>query len=108
VTIPLRYAVFQAPEQSEAPRFGSGTPNPFRASTIIEYSLARSAEVRLGVYDVAGRIVRQLVQSPHKAGSHTAVWDGRDAYGRYVADGVYFYRLVVEDYTQTRKIIYLK
>ncbi len=69
-------------------------PNPFNPRTEIGFSLPRSAVVRLGVFDAAGRRVRVLVDGEAlAAGDHLVAWDGRDAGGRSAAAGLYFYRL---------------
>ncbi|MFN8179192.1 MAG: FG-GAP-like repeat-containing protein [bacterium] len=76
-------------------RLGRNTPNPFAASTTIEYELGRPARAQLAVYDVGGRLVRTLVAADLSAGRHAAAWDGRDDAGRAVGSGVYFARLSV-------------
>jgi hypothetical protein len=74
---------------------GQNTPNPFNAETTIRFDLPDGSEVRLIVYDLAGRKVRTLVQNYQEPGRHTVGWDGRDEEGRNVASGVYLYRLEV-------------
>jgi hypothetical protein len=65
-------------------------PNPFNPTTTIKYSLAESGKVTLSVYDIAGRLVRNLlVNEWTEAGEHVAVWDGRNDAGVRVASGVY-------------------
>lgn len=68
-------------------------PNPFNPSTRIRFELAAMADIRLCVYDAAGRFIRTLATGSQPAGVHEIVWDGRDAKGRNVASGVYLYRL---------------
>jgi hypothetical protein len=69
-------------------------PNPFNPSTTVRYDLPLPLPVRLAVYDVAGRLVRALVDDASQAaGRHEAVWDGRDETGAEVGTGVYFCRL---------------
>jgi hypothetical protein len=65
-------------------------PNPFSTMTEIRYSLAATADVRLEVYDVSGRLVRVLVRGNHEPSHYVAHWDGRDESGRDVASGTYF------------------
>jgi hypothetical protein len=80
-------------------------PNPFNPETVIEFTL-RGADasrgrvpVTLRVYDVAGRLVRTLVDEERSAGVlHAVSWDGRDHAARRVASGVYFYRLNAGEY----------
>ena len=68
-------------------------PNPFREGTSIRFTLPERGAHRLTVYDVTGRRVRILSEGVREAGTHTVTWDGRNAAGRPLPAGVYFYRL---------------
>jgi len=68
-------------------------PNPTPGASSIRFSLTRSDEVSLVVYNALGQAVKHLVSGKVSAGIHTAVWDGRDETGRAVAPGAYFLRL---------------
>ncbi len=68
-------------------------PNPFNPRTTIKYDLPEIGPVRLSVFDVAGRLVRTLVDESVAQGRHEAVWDGRDSSGREVGSGSYLARL---------------
>ncbi len=68
--------------QATVPRLYPNHPNPFNPRTTIRFDLPAAGQVRLVVYDLAGRLVRVLVEGEVSAGSHEAVWDGRDATGR--------------------------
>jgi len=70
-------------------------PNPFTESTTITYTLDRAASVELAVYDLQGRRVRTLAEGMQPPGTHTQQWDGRDAQGTHLADGLYVYRLLL-------------
>ncbi|MBD3298614.1 MAG: PKD domain-containing protein, partial [candidate division Zixibacteria bacterium] len=83
-------------------------PNPFNASTLIRYDLTAEADVRLEIFDITGRRVRLLHHGHREAGTHNAVWDGRDEQGRVVASGIYFYRLTTPYFQQARKMVVLK
>ena len=83
-------------------------PNPFNSSTVLRYSVAKAARVRLDVFDILGRRVRTLVEEFQSAGTHDVTWDGRDAVGRAAASGTYFYRLTTGEYSESRKMILLK
>ncbi|MEZ5065986.1 MAG: family 16 glycosylhydrolase [bacterium] len=65
-------------------------PNPFGRRTSIRFSLARTENVEVAIYDVNGRLVRRLLQEERAAGPHEIEWDGRDAADRAVAAGTYF------------------
>ena len=83
-------------------------PNPFNPKTTIRFGLPESAEVKLAVFDVSGRLVRTLVDGDLPAGNHSAEWDGTDTTGRSMATGVYFYRLDTADERIQRKMLLLK
>ncbi len=88
-------------------------PNPFNPTTTIRYSLAERTHVKLHIYNVAGQRVRTLVdgiQAPESGsgGVFEVVWRGRNDGGTPVASGVYFYRLVAGEFTETRKMLLLK
>jgi hypothetical protein len=87
-------------------------PNPFNPETRIEYTV-QSAKMNplhttLSVYNVLGQQVRTLVDEPKSSGTYEVVWDGKDEKGKDVASGLYLYRLVAGNFTQTRKMILLR
>lgn len=88
-------------------------PNPFKRYTNISYQLPTSGEKRitncqLKIYDLAGRLIRTLVDKPQAPGIYQVVWDGCNDRGEKVASGVYFYRLKTGDLATTKKLILLK
>jgi hypothetical protein len=83
-------------------------PNPFRESTALQFALAERGHARMEVYDAGGRLVATPADGEFDAGVHTVAWKGRDAQGRPVASGVYFYRFVARGVSQTRKMILLQ
>ncbi len=83
-------------------------PNPFNPVTNIAFDLPRATHVALHVYDVAGRLVRTLVDDDLAASSHTVVWNGTDSSGRQMASGIYYYQLVTDEVSFTRKMTLLK
>ena len=84
-------------------------PNPFNPRTTISYNLVRQARVTLRIHDLAGRLVKLLVESEEQgAGSHSAVWRGRDDTGRAVASGTYFYRLEAGGANETRRMVMVR
>lgn len=91
-------------------RFGlaQSAPNPFVTGTSIRYSVPRDMHVSLNVYSVEGRLVRTLINGNVSAGAGQATWDGRDAQGRALASGVYFYRLKSAEEVITRKTLLLR
>jgi hypothetical protein len=83
-------------------------PNPFNPKTLIAFSLPEASDVRLEIYDVAGRKVTTLVDRHLTAGPHSYEWDGRNQNGERVASGVYFYRLSTAERDLSKKMVLLK
>lgn len=79
----------------------SSYPNPFNPRTTIRFDLPDDGPVRVAVYDVAGRLIRTLVDERRSQGSHAAVWDGRDGSGRNVPSGSYLARLEFDGKTES-------
>ncbi len=84
------------------------SPNPFRGSTQLVYSLASRGPVTLAVFDIQGRLVRSLVAGNQEAGRHSSNWDGRDAAGRPVANGPYFVRLAQQGARSSQAIVLMR
>lgn len=78
-------------------------PNPFNPSTVISYQLPESSEVRLEVFDMAGRLVTTLVDGQVEAGSHNVTFDGSN-----LSSGVYLYRFQAGEVNLTRKLTLIK
>ncbi len=83
-------------------------PNPFNPETAIDYELPGAEKVVLEIYNLQGQLVRQLVDGMRSGGRHRAVWDGRDARGKRVGSGIYFYRLETSGFVQTRRMTLVK
>lgn len=69
---------------------GQVLPNPMRNKAVIDFQLPTTQKVSLNVYDVAGQLIRKLVDGHEKAGTHQVYWNGKDEQGNSVASGVYF------------------
>jgi subtilisin family serine protease len=92
---------------------GQNFPNPSNPETWIPYSLAKSAEVRIQIFNVAGELVRTLDIGRKLPGRHAtketaAYWDGRNDAGERASSGVYFYYLTAGDFKATRKMLLSK
>jgi len=83
-------------------------PNPFNPETNIKFALAKSAKVKLTIYNILGQKVKELVNSELNAGSYSTKWDGTDNLGFKVASGIYLYRLDSDSFTATKKLILMK
>jgi hypothetical protein len=83
-------------------------PNPFNPTTVISYMLPERAEVKVEVYNVAGRLVRTLVNEEQEPGLRSVTWDGTDEAGRGVASGVYLYRVEAGEHSAKSRMVLLK
>ncbi|MBN2355042.1 Ig-like domain-containing protein [candidate division KSB1 bacterium] len=83
-------------------------PNPFNPTTTLRYQIPSASRVRVDVFNTRGQLIRTLVDADVQAGFHTIVWDGRNQSGTPVVSGVYYYRMVTEGFTMTRKMALLK
>jgi C1A family cysteine protease len=89
-------------------RLAQNYPNPFNPGTTIRYELPGACHVSISVYDVAGRLIRTLIDTEKGAGIHNVFWDGADSNGSPAASGIYFYRLDAEGMIITKKMVLLR
>ncbi len=86
-------------------------PNPFHDRLFIKYHLGNKEHnpngIDLKIYNVAGRLVRQLDKLPVQQ-KNQVFWDGKDSFGRPVPSGIYFVSFKVGDYTESKKTILVK
>lgn len=74
-------------------RIESPRPNPASGPVLLAFRLPTATPVEIGIFDIAGRTIRQLARGERvPAGAHTVRWDGRDEQGALTAPGLYFVR----------------
>ena len=83
-------------------------PNPFNAETVIPFSLAEETKVRLDVFDMRGRKLRELVNAELAPGHHRVIWDGTSDDGFSVASGSYIYRIRTPDRMFSKRLTLVK
>ncbi len=85
-------------------------PNPFTQSTVISYSLGKNHNnlTQLTIYDLCGKIVREIPINNSQLTINEVTWDGKDKAGKKVASGIYFYKLENDNYVATKKMHLLK
>ena len=83
-------------------------PNPTISTTRIRYILQEKGEVSLKIYNLAGQLVRILVEGKKEPDEYTVIWDGRNEKGEKVPSGSYFYRIVAGDYNSSKKLIMVR
>lgn len=89
--VPARYDLYQ------------NYPNPFNPSTTIQIDIPRISLTKIIVYDILGREIETLVNNELKAGSYKVSFDGSN-----LSSGIYFYKLQASDFSQTKKMIFIK
>lgn len=90
-------------ESAESIELKQNYPNPFNPTTTIAFYIPKATDVRIGVYNVVGQQVGQLVDERLGAGDHTVTWNAMD-----MPSGVYIVQLESSNSVQTRKITLIK
>lgn len=83
-------------------------PNPFNPITTITFSLPKTSNVSLKVYNILGEEVKTLVNRKQITGSYEIRWDGKNEDGTQVSTGVYLYRIKAGNYISVKKMVYIK
>jgi hypothetical protein len=83
-------------------------PNPFNPSTEIQFSVPKTANISLIIYNLLGQRVRTLAQGVYAPGQYRVTWDGRGEYGQTLASGVYFSRLETGSVALVKKMLMMK
>ena len=88
-------------------------PNPINRknsnqNAVIHYSLSEQSQVKIEVYNIKGQLVRKLVEEEKPAGIYQTRWDTRDKSGKDAPSGIYLYKMVTGDFTETKKFILLR
>lgn len=78
-------------------------PNPFNPVTKIEFSIPKSGFVKLEIYDLLGRKVKELLNQELSAGNYTVDFDSSE-----LSSGIYYYRLFTKEFIQIKKAVLLK
>jgi hypothetical protein len=82
---------------------GQNYPNPFNPSTNVKFSIVKAGDVKIVVYDIQGREVTTMVNERLNAGTYEVRFDGS-----MLTSGVYFYKLLSEGFTETRRMLLIK
>ncbi len=80
-------------------------PNPFLQDTQIQYTLPEDGEVRVDILTSGGSMVNTILWGPQYAGTNTVTWDGNNAAGTSLSNGIYFYRVQYEGQTITGRLV---
>lgn len=83
-------------------------PNPFNASITISYTIEKSGNVEIKIYNLLGQEVRSLIDSQLESGIHNIKWDGIDNNGNFISTGIYFVLFKTDQNRYIQKISYIK
>jgi len=88
-------------------------PNPFvcknyERNAVIQYSIQKGSPVKLGIYNMKGQLVKQLIDEDKPAGSYQLNWDGKNDSGKDLTSGIYFYKMEAGDYSEIKKLILMR
>jgi Tol biopolymer transport system component len=78
-------------------------PNPFKHTTTINYEISKQCSVQLKVYDVSGKEVMTLVNEVMQPGKYKVELDGSQ-----LESGIFFYKLITDNYIDTKKFVHIK
>jgi hypothetical protein len=95
-------------EVPKANKLSQNFPNPFNPTTTIKFDVRAKGHVKLQVYNVAGQLIKTMVDELMDAGSYSKEWNGVNNEGAKVASGVYFYRFEAGDFSATKKMVLLR
>jgi len=98
--IPISTLDFSSPEM-----LVSAYPNPFAEFTSLSFVVKEKSNVRVQIFDLHGRHLRNLVDEEYEKGIHQIDWDGRSDHGSEYPPGIYLMRIFIGEEQQSVKIL---
>ena len=95
-SVPTQYKIYQ------------NYPNPFNSNTTIHYELPENGQVEIAIFNMAGQLVKSLVNDYQDAGYHQVGWDSNNYNGIPMPSGLYFLRLISRDYQKVIKLVLVR
>jgi len=95
-SLPLDYILYQ------------NYPNPFNPSTTVRFQVPIESEVTIKIYDILGREIKTLFSEQMQRGTNTVEWDGLNDAGIRMSSGTYIYRMIANEFVQSKKMLLLK
>ena len=83
-------------------------PNPFNSSTILNYKIGEPGFVNISIYNIKGEKIITLKNNFHSTGNYNIRWNALDRTHSKVSSGIYFVKLIIGNFVETRKILYAK
>ncbi|MBK9097974.1 MAG: T9SS type A sorting domain-containing protein [bacterium] len=94
--IPLDYILYQ------------NYPNPFNPTTSVKFEVPVDSKVLIKIYDILGREIKTLFNDEVQRGQYTMEWNGLDESGNQMSSGTYIYRMIANEFVQSKKMLLLK
>jgi hypothetical protein len=95
------------PDQNQIWKLDDAYPNPFTDYTTLTYSIAEETNVRIEIYNATGQKIKILTDEVKAAGEYTITWDRTDQNGKQIVSGTYFYRMITNNYSEVKTLIYM-
>jgi hypothetical protein len=83
-------------------------PNPFNPVTNFKFSLPQASHVKIEIFNIVGQRVKTLLDEDMKTGVFVVDWNGKDEKGVEVSSGIYFYRVIADDFSDIKKMVLLR
>ena len=84
------------------------TPNPFSGETVISFTFSSSKNVEFNIYDIEGRVIKNLNSKNLSNGTNEILWDATNNTGSKVDNGIYFITIVSDNISETKKVVVLR
>lgn len=89
-------------------KLGQNFPNPFNGQTQISFTIPNAGNIAVNIFDVNGKIIKNLFTGYQNAGSTILKWDGKNDFNEFVSSGLYFYKIKTSMISSTKKLIFAK
>ncbi len=83
-------------------------PNPFNPTTTIAFNMPKTGNANLSIYNIKGQLIKTLVNGKVEKGQRQVIWTGIDNNNMKVSSGVYFYKLIVGNHSEIKRMLLLK
>jgi hypothetical protein len=83
-------------------------PNPFNPVTEINFTIGKTSDVEIAVYNLLGQRIKTLLAKSMSCGNHSVKWYGKDSRGNQAASGIYIYQLKAADKVFTHKMVLIR
>jgi hypothetical protein len=84
------------------------SPNPFNATTLISVNVEKANNYTLAIYDINGKRIKNIANELMNPGVRNYIWDGTNEANEIVESGVYIYRLVGDNVSLSKKLVFNK